>query len=445
MMAVPASANRKFLRAVGVLVGGTGLSQAILFLAMPVLTRLYSPADFSLMATFVSVTNIIAVSACLRFDIAVPIPEEDGDAAHLLALALLSSCAISFLVLLAVVVAPVLTVSLLGNPDIAPFLLLIPATILAISWYNALQYWATRKQAFGRLAKYKLFQASAASGGQLAGGYWSSGAGWLLLGPALNYGLGTVLLLRGAVGQVSQIRLQKLKEVCRRYVDFPRYSAPESLANSCAILLPVLVISALAENAEAGFLLLAMQIMQAPMTLIGTSISQVYLSTAGQEWKNGTLGRATIGVLGTLLRLGVAPLLLGCLLAPDIFALVFGSEWRRSGELVLWMTPWLVLQFLASPVSMALHVTGRQRLALVTQVLGLALRLGAVLLAHAYWPARIGEAYAVSGAIFYFGYLWVIGHCVQIRFAELFGQVRDALKFILPAVFLALLAMWVLP
>ena len=57
-----------FLRAVLVLVGGTAFAHAITALALPILTRLYSPADFSTLAVFSSLLSIVAVAACFRFD-----------------------------------------------------------------------------------------------------------------------------------------------------------------------------------------------------------------------------------------------------------------------------------------------------------------------------------------------------------------------------------------
>jgi hypothetical protein len=69
------------------------------------------------------------------------------------------------------------------------------------------------------------------------------------------------------------------------------------------------------------------------------------------------------------------------------------------------MTPWFVMQFLSSPVSMSLHVTGNQRAALLLQIAGLVIRVGAVLLAVALAPQYLAQAYALSGLVFYAVYV----------------------------------------
>jgi O-antigen/teichoic acid export membrane protein len=83
-----ALARNRLVRSVGVLVGGTAFAHAITAATLPIVTRLYTPADFSVLAVFASLLSIVSVAACLRFDVAIPIPEHDAEAVNLLALAL---------------------------------------------------------------------------------------------------------------------------------------------------------------------------------------------------------------------------------------------------------------------------------------------------------------------------------------------------------------------
>ena len=68
-----AIAKNTFIRAVAVLVGGSAIAHGITAVALPVLTRLYTPADFSVLAVFSGILSVVSVAACLRFDIAVSI------------------------------------------------------------------------------------------------------------------------------------------------------------------------------------------------------------------------------------------------------------------------------------------------------------------------------------------------------------------------------------
>jgi len=67
-----------FVRSVSVLVGGTAGAQILLVLAAPLLTRLYTPEDFGLLAVYASLLALIGVISSLRYELAIPLPEDDG-------------------------------------------------------------------------------------------------------------------------------------------------------------------------------------------------------------------------------------------------------------------------------------------------------------------------------------------------------------------------------
>jgi hypothetical protein len=72
------------------------------------------------------------------------------------------------------------------------------------------------------------------------------------------------------------------------------------------------------------------------------------------------------------------------------------------------MTPWFILQFVASPVSMVINVLGKQRLALLLHAFGFVLRIGSVLLAGRIAGSHVPEWFAVASAMFYLAYLYAI-------------------------------------
>jgi O-antigen/teichoic acid export membrane protein len=271
-----------FIQAVGVLVGGTALAHGITALALPILSRLYSPADFSMLAVFTSLLSIISVAACLRFDVAVAIPDKDIDAANLLALALGCAFVISLIVAILVLLIPEQIASWLNQIGLSAYLWLLPLGVLLASSYSALQTWLVRKKEFGQIARSRIAQSAVAAGMQLSMGAAGVGAFGLLLGYVLNAGAACVVLGykvirfdRRAFRAVSWSGMRAMAMVHHRY---PKYSTWEALSNSAAIQVPIIMIAALAVGPEAGYLSMAMYVMQAPMALVGGAIGQVYLS-----------------------------------------------------------------------------------------------------------------------------------------------------------------------
>jgi O-antigen/teichoic acid export membrane protein len=424
-----------FLRAVGVLAGGTGLAQAILALALPIATRLYTPADFSVLAVFAGLVNIAAVAACLRFEIAIPIPKREVFARNLLALSLGSAAAVAAaLGLIVAVFSPVLA-AWLNQPRLTPYLWLVPVGALLAAGMSALQFWYARKQSFAGIARARIGQSIAAVTTQLACGWAGFAPAGLLLAQVFNSGMGCLTLgyrvLRTERSLRSSISLRRMRAMFRQYDRFPKYSTLEALSNAAQGYLPLIMIAALVSGPEAGYLALAMYAVQAPLALLGGAVSQVYLSRAAQEHRERRLGTFTTEVFGRLLRLGVGPIVFAGLVAPDAFAIVFGQEWRRAGDLVVWMTPWFVLQFLSYPLSMALPVTHSQRTSLALQIGGMLVRVAAVQVAAMLIPSRISESYALSGLVAYGAYLAVVLHVVAARKREVLAEIRAAAPYIL--------------
>ena len=76
----------EFTRNVLTLMTGTTIAQAIPIAISPILTRLYTPKDFGVLALFVAITSIFGSIANGRYELAIMLPKKDEDAVNILAL-----------------------------------------------------------------------------------------------------------------------------------------------------------------------------------------------------------------------------------------------------------------------------------------------------------------------------------------------------------------------
>lgn len=417
------------VQSVGTLAGGTAVAQALTILALPLLTRLYAPEQFSVLAVYASMLGILAAVACLRLEIAIPLPESDDEAASLLVLALASGIGFSLLVALVILLFKAQVIELLHIPAFAPYLWLVPIGLLAASTYAATQYWSTRKKKFPRIAATRMTQALGGVGVQLGAGVLGAGSIGLLLGQMISSGAGAVGLARDALrhdgGALRAVTVESMRKALQQYSRFPKYSTLDALANTAGTQVPVLIIAALALGPEAGYLMLATRLMAAPMGLLGGSIAQVYLAHAPEELRAGRLGDFSARILTGLIKTGVGPLLFAGITAAPLVSIVLGSKWTRVGELVSWMAPWFVLQFLSSPVSMVMHVAGRQKALLLVTIFGFLLRMAAMLLAFYYFRNQLAEVYALSGALFYGICFFIFYRVAGVRVGQVISALRE--------------------
>ncbi len=272
--------------------------------------------------------------------------------------------------------------------------------------------WATRRKEFTLVARTRLTRSIVGAAAQLFLGYLVAGPLGLMVGFMLYNGMGVFgLALKMLRDDRLLLRAISLKRIRRAFVEqksYPLLTTPAYFLNITALQLPVMIIAAGATGPEAGYVMLAMQVLGLPMGLVGAAVAQVYSSEAAGKLRSGELSKFTTEIMWNLLRLGAPVLIITAILAPLLFPIVFGSEWARAGYLIVWMTPWFILQFVASPISTLLYVTENQYQAMLLQLAGLVMRVGPVMLAMKYFPAWAAEVYAVTGAVFYGVYVLVL-------------------------------------
>ena len=89
--------QNKFLRNVSTLAFGTIISQAIVVLSSPLLTRIFTVEDFGVLQIFTSITVFFAVISTGRYELAIGLPKEDDDALRIIKLIIFIGFAISTL------------------------------------------------------------------------------------------------------------------------------------------------------------------------------------------------------------------------------------------------------------------------------------------------------------------------------------------------------------
>lgn len=404
--------EHQFLQRVSVLVGGTAIGQLIAILSLPILTRIYGPEAFSTLAVYVSLLTIMASVAGLCFEYAIPLPKSNRLAASLTALALSSVFFVTLIAALIVLVFPSF-LNAITKGKLTGYLWLIPLGVMLVGTYNTLQYWSTRNKRFVLIAKTRVTQSLSGTAIKLGAGYLTSGwpAG-LILGQMISQGAGSISLglslLKNDRKYFKGIKCRYLKIAFARYKEFPRFATLEVFANNGNIQIPIILIAYFSIGAEAGHLMIAMQLLSIPMSLIGGAVAQVYLAEGAERYQSGELSIFTKVTIKNLAKISFFPLILVGALSPFLIEFFLGDAWKKTGVLISWMVPWFFMQFITSPVSTALYITNNQKAAFYLQLFGLFLRVGAVYAAGLYVEGLIGEIYAISGFVFYTIYLLVI-------------------------------------
>ncbi len=401
--------------------GGTALAQGMLVLASPVLTRLYTPADFGVLVVYVAIVSILVILASLRLEYALPIPADDGEAIDLLALCVLLVAATTCLSSLLLHAMEERILAWMHAPALAPYLWLVPVSILGCGLYQVFNCWAIRKGGYKRIARTKVTQGLTQLSLQIGLGALVKGPLGLLVGDAVGRSNGTRTLAmldwRSDWARLRRVTWRGMWRAAVRFRRFPAIASGTALMNALNMRMPALLLAIYYGPAVAGCFALAQRVFALPSSVIGESVAQVYFGEVAGLVKGdpGSLMALFRGTLRRMFMLGL-PLMLAAMAAGRfLFPLVFGRDWSEAGLFAVALGPMALAQFTAACAGSTLLVLERQDLALYREALRSGLLLGGILAAYLLkWPARPAIfLFGATGTLAYVAYGLVTWYAIR--------------------------------
>lgn len=354
----------EFTRNVLTLMTGTTIAQAIPIAITPILTRLYTPEEFGVLALFVAITVILGTIANARYELAITLPENDEDAIEVAALGIVIASLFSVMLFIPFVLFNEGLSKFIDNSDISLWLYFVPLVVWVIGIFNVLSYLNIRYKKFQDIAKSHVYKSVSMIGVQLLLGVLKVGSTGLILGQITSsvgsvYRLSKNIDMRSLYCKIKDTKNLGLKAL--RYKNFLIYMLPASLMNALSSNIISLAIPTLFSIKTLGFYTLAQRSLGAPVSLIGSSIAQVYMQEASIE-KNIT-GKVVNTFNKTLKKL----VFLSCIIfiptyfvIEDLFSIFFGESWRIAGSYAQILLPYFALNFVVSSLSVTDSIMEKQ-------------------------------------------------------------------------------------
>jgi O-antigen/teichoic acid export membrane protein len=390
-------------RAVLVMMSGTAIGQVLLLIASPLLTRLYTPEDFGVLGVFSALLMLFGIAVCLRYELAIPLAEDDAHIVNLLALSLALAFLVSALIGVALWLWGERITGWLNTEALRPFLWLLPVGLLGAGCNRALTHWAIRRQEFGRITRTEISRGIGQVTTQLGCGYLALGPFGLLAGLVVGQSAGITTLalsFHRAEGRLWRtVRLRDMARAAARYRDLPKFGAGAALLSNAGRYAPALLVAALYGPEVAGWFALARRILATP-GLLSIPVARVYLSEAPRRARADSAGMYRLFKRTTwrLLVFGVLALGLFIAAGPQLFALVFGSTWTEAGRYAQFLAFVSLGQLVVGPISQTLTVLERQDLQLACDALRFVVLMLVFLAAHQLaWPPLLMIAVLSTG------------------------------------------------
>lgn len=368
------------MRHVATLASGAALAQALPLLFAPLLTRLYTPADFGVLAVFVAWLSNLAVIATARYDMAVVLPKSEPEAARLMLLALAINTGLLLLTLPLFWPWHAAIAGLLGAPQLAPWLPLLPLGVWLAGAVAAWTAWNNRQRRYAANAQGRVVQSLGVSLLQVAAGWSGLAAGGLILSQLAGQAIALLTLARADVAaRLPWLRghdRAALLAEARRYREFPLVNTPHAFVVAFQDSLMLALLSALSGAAIVGQYALVLRVLKLPAALVGQAVAQVVFRDLAEA---AASGRALSGLLKravlVLAALSIVPFGVLALWGGPLFALVFGTPWLAAGEIAANLAPYFAAAFIVGPAFMVPMVIGRQRASFLFVLCGVIVNL----------------------------------------------------------------------
>ncbi|MGH8249936.1 MAG: oligosaccharide flippase family protein [Steroidobacteraceae bacterium] len=375
--------HREFIEHVGAIVSGRSIAAVVGLLVTPVVARLFSPADFGVAASFLALAAMAVPVASLRYDAALALPRTEQEALLLAALCyriLPVFCVLLFgvIALLAVNASGWRTLELIGA-----WIWVLPFTLFLMGAQDIQESWLARTKSFGVISRSVVVETTLGGAARIAFG---AVAGTSVYGLILGHLVGVVgrLILQGRAGAESlratfrRIEWPKLREVARRYADFPRLNAPAGLVYTVGQNLPVLMFGLMYSASTAGFFAMANRLARIPVQIVATSVRRVYLQKAANIHNSGrSLRRSFVLATFGLLAIGLVPCFAIWMYGQSLLVWLLGDQWNSAGRFLEIIAPWVLIAWVSSPCNAIFVVLRKQDYWLKLQIILTPVRLSA--------------------------------------------------------------------
>jgi O-antigen/teichoic acid export membrane protein len=228
----------------------------------------------------------------------------------------------------------------------------------------------------------------------------------LIIGTIVGFVFSGAVLTRLSLDRASvheifvETSLPSLKATASEYINFPRYTlGADAISIVAQQFIPVFVL-ALFTPAVAGLYSFSIRVVRVPLIVVSTAIAGALRKEAVDRLQQeGSLASLFSITVRTLLIVAFVPFVVMLLYSNQIFATVFGDKWADAGRVVQILSPGILFEFVAFPLSIIFLVTNTQRYTFAIQLVGFGALLAALFVGKHFLNDFMATCYLISGVM----------------------------------------------
>ena len=353
---------------------------------LPILTRIYTPNEFSLYAIYITIIQITSMFSTFKFDLAIPVTDSYDDKKLLLRLSVINMFISSILVGLFLFIY-----SIFFNSFPSLLVYLIPYGIILHCIFTHILYnWLLSKKKLGLISM-----------GKIIFGVFSSllpiiifflfnlkDYSYIIFSHQISLLLVLIIILINLYGSstikvlvsIFDFRFSEIFSTVKKYKKYALFSSPSSLMNIFGIWVPVLFIWVFFEEKYVSLFFLSLRAVSFPLQILGDSVGKIFYSEATQNIQDGILSETISKYFKLLFHIAYAFLIFSLFFSVDLFSLIFNPDWSQSSLFVMILSPLFFVRLLGSPISTIPTILYRQEIEFKFQLILFLTRLSGLII-----------------------------------------------------------------
>ncbi|WP_455600142.1 lipopolysaccharide biosynthesis protein [Cloacibacillus sp.] len=413
------------IKNVSSIVGATLVAQIIGVVIFPLLSRIYSPAEFGVLSVYTSVVSILTMFTGLRYYLAVPLPKHKRYALALFYVTLVAHVAFAVLLLLLAFCGGSYFLEKFRLSSLQPYLYLIPLGVFTTGLYTIVTQWAVREGFFYTIGLTRIVQALSGNVTKLAMGFAGYKPIGLLLGAIIAQSCGSSTIIKRSLRDIPLIHVSRtdIKRVIVKYRNFPLYDMWTAVINVVGQNMPQLFLLFYYSLNTVGLYTMAASLLSLPISLVGSAIGQVFVQRGAQAKYEGTLSDFSRKSYKIMLTLSIYPIGLISLLGPSLFSFFLGRQWSESGMYAIMLFPRVAYSMTYGPICMLYAISDKIKDSFYHEILLTIVMLVGLYLGNVFKNPLVAVlVYSVLSLIVMMLRMTYILNVVGIKVTEIFGM-----------------------
>ena len=376
----------EFTKHVLTLMTGTIAGQALVFLFSPVITRLFTPDDFTTLELYTMITTVGVVVVTGKYEFAIMHPKDKEDARHILGLSIGLAGIMSVLLFGLSFMVNDWVGEYYENPTMGQYLWMVPIGLFCFAVFNSVNYWFSRQKNYKVSAVSKIWFSGASEPVKWGTGFAHWGGFGLLLSTTVGHIVTATYCfyhyLKDEPLGLKNWDWERMKHQAKVHKDYPLYSIWGSILNRLAQWAHVGIFTYYFGLLAIGYMALCRRVFQTPLNVISSSFGQVFFQKISEIENAEELERNYHRNMFRLLGVSVLAIVLVQLLPDQTMGWIFGEAWTPCMPYLKLLSYWYAFNFMTSSLSFITLRIQMQRMSLLLDALHFVFVFGGIYWAH---------------------------------------------------------------